>query len=580
MANYTVTDSDLTSIANAIRTKGGTQASLEYPTEFISAINAIPTGSSTEIDSLSVTQNGTYTAQSGHAYSPVTVSVPQTQIDSLPVTQNGTYTAASGHAYSPVTVNVPPMPIEEKQVNFIDYDGTLLYSYTKAEINAMTSESDLPANPTHTGLTAQGWNWTLAQIKAQLTAVPDGPVWVGQLYITSSGKTEIDVTFTDPARLAPIMWFYVYGTITVDWGDNSTPVTVSGSNFTTRVGAPLHTYPSVGSYTITIQKATPTTEWRFGTGTNSYFIFMPSSSASTNQYAAVYTNCITAVRLGEGIDSITGYAFAYCGSLQTITIPSGIGFGSYAFYSATSLQAIVIPSSVTLINSSVFESARNLMWISLPSSITNIYSSAFSQCYSLQDITIPNGITSINSSTFYHCYTLYSITLPNTVTSIGSDAFRNCLNLYSITMSNSVTNIGTYAFYNCKNLHFCTLPNTLTSLGKYAFYECNSLVSITLSTELTILDEYVLYNCFSLGSLTVPSKVTSIKARALYGPKGLAALHMKPTSPPTAENYWLDTLNSECIIYVPYSEDHSILSAYQAANRWSTYASKMQEESQ
>lgn len=52
MADYLVTDTELTSIANAIRTKGGTSASLEFPTEFVQAINDIQTGggSKTNID--------------------------------------------------------------------------------------------------------------------------------------------------------------------------------------------------------------------------------------------------------------------------------------------------------------------------------------------------------------------------------------------------------------------------------------------------------------------------------------------------------------------------------------------------
>lgn len=44
MSNYIVSDSDLTSIANAIRTKGGTSASLAFPAEFVSAIGDIPSG--------------------------------------------------------------------------------------------------------------------------------------------------------------------------------------------------------------------------------------------------------------------------------------------------------------------------------------------------------------------------------------------------------------------------------------------------------------------------------------------------------------------------------------------------------
>jgi len=44
MANYLVTDSDLTSVADAIREKGGTSAQLEFPTGFVDAVEAIETG--------------------------------------------------------------------------------------------------------------------------------------------------------------------------------------------------------------------------------------------------------------------------------------------------------------------------------------------------------------------------------------------------------------------------------------------------------------------------------------------------------------------------------------------------------
>ena len=100
MSNYIATDTDLTSVANAIRAKGGTSAPLEFPSGFVNAIDAIPTGS---------------------------VSVPR------------------------------------KDVIFIDYDGTVLYAYTAAEFAQLT---EMPANPSHEGLTAQGWNWSLADAKA------------------------------------------------------------------------------------------------------------------------------------------------------------------------------------------------------------------------------------------------------------------------------------------------------------------------------------------------------------------------------------------------------------------------------
>lgn len=100
---YITNSDDLGDIADAIRQRGATNALLVYPNGFVSAINAIP---QTTITTLNVTENGTYTAPSGMAYSPVTVSVPQ--ITEIPGTfmQDGIYTAPSGTAYNPVTVSV------------------------------------------------------------------------------------------------------------------------------------------------------------------------------------------------------------------------------------------------------------------------------------------------------------------------------------------------------------------------------------------------------------------------------------------------------------------------------------------
>lgn len=45
MANYLTTDTDLTTVANAIRTKGGTTDPLSFPSGFAAAIADIPSGS-------------------------------------------------------------------------------------------------------------------------------------------------------------------------------------------------------------------------------------------------------------------------------------------------------------------------------------------------------------------------------------------------------------------------------------------------------------------------------------------------------------------------------------------------------
>lgn len=60
MADYLVTDTELTSIADAIRTKGGTSASLIFPTGFVNAIDAIPSGGGVEFASISVSGMNIY----------------------------------------------------------------------------------------------------------------------------------------------------------------------------------------------------------------------------------------------------------------------------------------------------------------------------------------------------------------------------------------------------------------------------------------------------------------------------------------------------------------------------------------
>lgn len=61
--DYKVTDTELTSIANAIRTKGGTSAELIFPDGFISAVQNIPTGSTPKMQTKSKTYTPTESSQ-------------------------------------------------------------------------------------------------------------------------------------------------------------------------------------------------------------------------------------------------------------------------------------------------------------------------------------------------------------------------------------------------------------------------------------------------------------------------------------------------------------------------------------
>ena len=436
-------------------------------------------------------------------------------------------------------------------VIFLDYDGTIVAAKTKTEINAMSSDSDLPANPTHTGLTAQGWNWTVTQLKAQLTAMPDQKVYVGQMYVTTSGDTEIDVVMPE-GRLSPILTICVNGTITVDWGDNTTPDTVTGSSETTRKAAGPHTYTNAGNYTIKISVVSGSFSFY---GASNYTLLRKNTSGNQN---TVYSNCIKAIRIGLGITVFRSMAFYNCYSLSSITIPKSVtSIESDAFTNCYFLFSITIPNLVTIIDSETFSYCYALSNAIIPSSVTSIGNNAFDTCYSLSKITISKSITSIGKSAFNACYNLLNVTIPNTITAINDYTFATCVNISSITIPNSVTSIGNSSFSNCYSLSNIVIPSSVTSIGASAFYACRSM-----------------------SKFTIPETVTNIGASAFSNCYGVKEYHFLSTSVPTAGTTIFINISSDCVIYVPYSSDHSILEAYKTANNWSTYATYMQEEPQ
>lgn len=307
-------------------------------------------------------------------------------------------------------------------VNFYDYDGTILHSYSASEFAELT---ELPSNPTHEGLTAQGWNWSLAAAK---TYVADyGTLDIGQMYNTSDGKTRIHITLGD-GRLEPYLGLGINGSVDVDWGDGSAHDTMTGSSLTTLVSQ-SHTYASEGDYVITIA-VTGTIAFLYNGTKGALLLTSNKTSANLN---AVYRNAIRKINIRSSVTSIGNSAFQNCYSLNSITIPSSVtSIGSSAFSGCYSLASITIPSSVTSIGSGAFRGCYGLAYIkflgttTIPT-ISNIsaWGSIPSDCY----ILVPydylddylNTTNMPDDSTYlYLCYATYAdgATLP-TVDSDG-----------------------------------------------------------------------------------------------------------------------------------------------------------------
>ena len=352
-----------------------------------------------------------------------------------------------------------------KDVNFYDYDGTRLYSYTVAEAAELT---ELPALPSHDGLICQGWNWSLDDIKAMGRAVD-----VGAMYITDDGKTRVYITLQE-GRTSPMLGCCPNGTVTVDWGDGTTPDVLTGTSVSTVQWTPTHNYAQPGDYMITL---TVNGEMGFygSTSSENYSgILRYSVGGDARNHA--YRNAVRKIETGNSVTRIGGAAFYNCYSLANITIPNSVtSIGGAAFYNCYSLANITIPNSVTSIGDNAFFNCYSLAYVTIPNSVTSIGDKAFYYCHSLANITIPNSVTSIGGSAFNNCHSLANITIPNSVTSIGDKAFYYCHSLANITIPNSVTSIGGNAFNNCCSLANITIPNSVTSIGGDAFCYCYSV---------------------------------------------------------------------------------------------------------
>ena len=352
-----------------------------------------------------------------------------------------------------------------KAVNFRDYDGTILYSYTVDEAAALT---ELPPLPEHSGLICQGWNWSLDGIKAMGRAVE-----VGAMYITDDGKTRIYIHLED-GRTSPMLGCCPNGTVTVDWGDGTEPDTLTGTSTSTVQWTPTHEYGAAGDYVIKL--TVDGSMGLAGSGSSNQYSYLLRYSSGGDGRNLVYQSAIEKVEIGDGVTSIGSNAFRSFSLLSAITIPVGVtSIGSNAFRSCYSLSAITIPVGMTSIDGYAFNSCYSLSAITIPDGVTSIDSYAFYNCSSLSAITIPVGVTSIDGSAFQYCYSLSAITIPVGVTSIGSNAFYNCYSLSAITIPVGVTSIGSNAFRSCSSLSAITIPVGVTSIDGSAFHYCTGV---------------------------------------------------------------------------------------------------------
>ena len=217
-------------------------------------------------------------------------------------------------------------------------------------------------------------------------------------------------------------------------------------------------------------------------------ISIPDSVTGIGNFAFEDCTSLTSISIPSGVTSIGYSAFCGCTALHYNIYGNVkyLGNESNPYLVAISttnsrLEIYEIHEQTKIIKGYAFAWCKSLTSISIPDSVTSIGDSAFYDCKSLTTISISNGVTNIGDSAFSDCTSLTSVSIPNSITSIGKYAFDNCDSLTSVYYRGteeewealSEMGIGMGNSYVTNATRYYYSESTPTTTGNYWHYDEN-----------------------------------------------------------------------------------------------------------
>ena len=264
---------------------------------------------------------------------------------------------------------------------------------------------------------------------------------------------------------------------------------------------------------------------------------------------------LTSVRIGHGITSVGGRAFADCRELTNVSIPDSVtSIDERAFegcngslFDTTTIPGVKLVDGWAVDYTGSLSGALNL------AGVRGIGNYAFRGCSGLTSVTIPTSVTSVGGKAFYGCIGLTSVTIPQCVclsqlsyafesgcishvvildgvTEIGDSVFSGCIGLTNVKMPDSLTNIGQRAFYCCSNLTCLTIPSKVKNIASYAFNGCHSLSSVTVSSEVNNIGSDAFRDCSSLTNIVFEGNVPTVEQDAFTGVNPSCVVYVRKSS--------------------------------------------------
>lgn len=255
---------------------------------------------------------------------------------------------------------------------------------------------------------------------------------------------------------------WVYGTVTIDWGDNSATETVTDTGVNDAIVVP-HTYANAGEYCIKLKV----------TSGSMKFAGDSSQQVSTiirgqTDIAPIYAQTIKKVFIGN-LTYVSNQAFAHCHSLEAVILncyePASQSYKNLSantFYYSASLKCVVLPQYIIGFGGFVF-GYSGIKKISLNKVLNSTaFTNIFISCLSLKRIAMPPEANWSSNYAFRYDYGLTRIALPKSVTTTGSYGFGNCSSLVEIKLPSGITTVSMNSFLNCSSLLIVDFSNNAT----------------------------------------------------------------------------------------------------------------------
>lgn len=304
-------------------------------------------------------------------------------------------------------------------VRFIDYDGTIIAQMSIAEAQALT---ELPEGPVHDIIAFDGWTHTLEEVNATTRKMD-----IGATYVSRNDERETIIKVRPGAQNATVAVNFTQDTergVEIDWGDNTTPETFSGTGATINAS---HTY------------ASPTF-----TGDPVYIRILPGKNVAlelevkqSNYIGVLLGECTLS---GLGSQNISGGALMYLivskymgtdtiwmqgASVVAVIIPPEVILEKLAMANCAMLQYAVAPKVKEL----GFVGSAAIRRVIIPDGTLRLYGTsqsmgAFNGCKALKEIVMNEDVQSFDGRCFNQIV-LEEITFPTSVTTMPNEMIRS-----------------------------------------------------------------------------------------------------------------------------------------------------------